>query len=178
MLEIVFSLLMFLGITVALVNEYYAHKLKLSPMPTLPWVTQTILKDLATRLPKDKALTIYELGSGWGGLAQGIAKTFPKAQVKGYEISPFPFLYSWLFRRRKNCRFYRKDVLTLSMDDADALVFYLTPYLLQKLKPMFEKQLKPGTWVIANGFEIEGWSPIEEIELAKALEKKIYIYQM
>src|ERR1700734_1065408 len=40
---------------------------------------------------------IYELGSGWGSLVIALARAFPKAHIRGIEISPVPY---WVSRIR------------------------------------------------------------------------------
>lgn len=175
-MDILFSLIVFAAIIIALVNEYYSHKLKVVPMPTLPWVRAEIVSLLQQETIKEDAV-IYELGSGWGGLAYHIAKAFPRARVYGFELSPFPFLASWLWRRRQNLTFKRQDVLQLDMGVADVIVVYLMPELLALLRPHFEAQLKSGALIVASGFAIEGWTPDATIPLPRGLEKEIYIYR-
>lgn len=176
-MPIFFSLVLLLVIIAALVNEYYAHKLKVVPMPTLPWVQTQILEALKAEVPSPAPL-IYELGSGWGGLAYALARQFPEGRVIGYELSPVPFLISFFLRKRPNLKFSRKDVLTQSYHDADIVVFYLMPHLIERLKPLLMEQLPPGTLVVASGFPIKGWAPKHTIPLKKGLERSLYVYRV
>lgn len=175
-MDILFSVFLALAILIALVNEFYAHKLKVVPMPTLPWVTRDIIAALKQYKIKEGAV-IYELGSGWGGLAYHIAKAFPKTHVFGFELSPFPFLSSCLFRRRANLKFKRQDILHLDFSGVDILVFYLMPAVIEALKPQMESHLKTGALVVASGFEVPGWQAEHVMEMSKGLEKTIYIYK-
>jgi hypothetical protein len=40
---------------------------------------------------------VYDLGSGWGSLVIELARAFPEAQIRGVEMSPFPY---WVARFR------------------------------------------------------------------------------
>ncbi len=124
---------------------------------------------------------IYELGAGWGGLSIALAKTFPAAHIKAYEISPLPL---WVAKLRnhlygiKNLSFYSDNFFDISLDDANAIVFYLSPWHSRKLAEKFSKDLKPGTIIISNAFPLPGWTPIETETLHFALEKNIFIYRV
>ncbi len=176
MFAYLFSFLFFIIVLGAVINEYYSYKLGVVPMPTLPWIKKIIAQTLLDQGFKNGA--IYELGSGWGGLAHTLAKCFPKSTIKAYELSPFPYLFSKLFYRRKNLKFGRADIFTANFSDADAIVMYLMPQTLEKLKPIFLEQLNEGTIIISSGFAIPGWSPIETKPLKAAMESNIYIYKI
>lgn len=175
-MDILFSILMIIAISGVLLNEFYAHKLKVSAMPTLPWTRGTIL-DLIEEYKPREDMVVYELGSGWGGMAKRIARRFPAAQVLGVELSPFPYLISKLNLRR-NLRFKRANVLDIDLADADILALYLTPNILGQLKPKFEAELKAGSVIIACGFEVPGWSAIKKAPMKGALEKEIFVYRV
>ena len=55
-----------------------------------------MLSILPSKLSVKFESKIYELGSGWVGLAKALAQKFPDHQVIGIEISPIPWLYSRL----------------------------------------------------------------------------------
>ena len=61
-----------------------------SPMPTSPRVRRTMMAVLPERLPGAPNAQIYELGSGWGGMAFALARRYPRHLVTGLEISPLP----------------------------------------------------------------------------------------
>lgn len=175
MLEIAFTIAMAVAITGVLVNEIYAHRLKVSPVPTLPW-TRTQILALMDEYMTDDVMSVYELGSGWGGMAKRIARRFPKLRVVGIELSPLPYIVS-KFNMRRNLTFKRANALNVDLSGADMLALYLTRDILAQFKPKFEAELKPGTIVIASGFEIEGWQAIKKAPMKGALEKDIFVYR-
>ena len=58
-MDIIFSVIMAVAIIAVLVNELYAHKLKVSAMPTLPW-TRTQILDLMDAYMSDEVMSIYD----------------------------------------------------------------------------------------------------------------------
>jgi ribosomal protein L11 methylase PrmA len=57
-------------------------------------------------------------------------------------------------------RFVHGDMFEADISKATVLALFLLPDNLRKLKPKFEK-LRPGTRIVTNGFEIEGWKPTQ-----------------
>lgn len=171
-LYVLFFLFIFTLIGVSL---YYDHKLKIPPAPTLPWVRRQIIKALKAHLKKEDA-HIVELGSGWGGLSCAILKAFPKARTQGFELSPFPYWFSKL-RERPNCRFTRGDIFAQDLSGYDAVVYYLSPVIAERLSEKFRQELKPGTLIVSNAFQLPGFEPIETLETNVGVKIIIYIYK-
>lgn len=173
-LYVMVFLIVFAAIGVSL---YYDHKLKIPPAPTLPWVRRKILHALKTHLaPDTEDLSIVELGSGWGDLGRSIARTFPKARVQGFELSPFPYWFSKL-RQRRNLTFTRGDIFTQDLSGYDAVVYYLSPVVAERLSAKFKAELKPGTLIISNAFQLPGFDPVEVLETKVGVNIRIYIYR-
>ena len=171
-----FSLLMLGLIIGAIVTEYYSHKLKVVPMPTLPGVRQQIT-DILQDFSLHKSPVIYELGSGWGGLAYHAARTLPNARVSGFELSPFPFWSAKALRRRKNLAYHRQDIMSLDYSNVDVVIVYLMPHLLDCLTPILRQHLKSGAMIVASGFPLPQWDPVSVTPMKKGLEKNIYVYR-
>jgi hypothetical protein len=58
------------------------------------------------------------------------------------------------------------DTLTPDYSNADVLMVYLLPVSNEKMRPILEKQLKPGTRVVCHDFDIPEWKPkkVETVE--------------
>ena len=148
----------------------------ISPMPTSPKVGRAVL-DI---LPNNIDGAIFELGSGWGTLAIPLARRNPNCLVNGYEISPLPWFYSYLrkgFSGLKNIEFYRYNYLKVDLSPAALIVVYIQADGMEKLKPKFEKELKPGTFIVSNFFQIRGWEPIQKMTVDDIHQTKVYLYQ-
>lgn len=97
--------------------------------------------------------TIFELGCGWGGMACAIADAFPEARIIGVEVSPLPGLVaSARSRRRANLEVVRDDFHRISLADADAITAYLMIKPMVRLAETLDRELSPGTAVVALAF--------------------------
>jgi hypothetical protein len=119
---------------------------------------------------------IYELGSGWGGLAFLLAKKYPKAKIIAFELSPLPFLVSRLrqvAQRRGNLIIHRKSFYNRNLSDAEAIVCYLFPGAMKKLA----SELPTHCVVISNTFALPGWQSDSPHFLDDLASTPIYTYQ-
>lgn len=137
-------------------------------MPSGRKATKAMLSLLKESDPK----VIYELGSGWGGLAVQIAKTFPHAKVVAFELSPIPYLWSKIQSfKMKNLKFYRKDFLKVDLSTADAMVCYLFPKGMELLEKKLQKQI-----VISNSFALPNRKPTKTLYVNDFSATPIYRY--
>ena len=127
-------------------------------VPTPPEVVDRML-EMAQVKSGD---VIYDLGSGDGRIVIQAAKRYG---VKGVGIE----IDAELVQRAKNNAFKEKvehlvefrlqDALTVDISPATVVTLYMLPEFNAKLRPIFEKQLKPGSRVVSHDFEIQGWVP-------------------
>lgn len=140
----------------------------ISPMPT----TRKAKLAVISLFPGDVNGTIYELGSGWGTLMKPLCEHFPDKKIVGIENSPVPYLFSKLrYTNIEYGNFFNKD-----LSDSGLVICYLYPAAMKKLKSKFEKELKPGTWVISNTFAIPGWTPVKKITVSDIYNTPVYLY--
>jgi hypothetical protein len=168
-----------LGIVLVVIGLIFIYALRtgISPMPSSAKVRQSMFE----MLPEDLEGTVFELGSGWGNLAVPLAKRYPKCAVRGYEISPLPWLYSWFWGRgagQSNLIFHCRDYFRADLSTAALVVVYIHADGMAKLKPKFEAELKPGTLVLSNFFQVRGWIPIQETTVNDLHRSKVYLYQI
>ena len=52
-------------------------------------------------LPVKLEGTVYDLGSGWGGMAFALARRYPGCRVTGFEVPPLPWVT--LPKKRNGC---------------------------------------------------------------------------
>ena len=151
-----------------------------SPMPTSPRVRRTMMAVLPERLPGAPNAQIYELGSGWGGMAFALARRYPRHSVTGFEISPLPWLAARLrlaVNPRANLRFRWVNFYKVDLSDAGLVVCYLFPSAMQTLALKFEHELEPGTLVLSNTFAIRAWRPVDEMTAKDQYASKVYLYE-
>ncbi len=96
---------------------------------------------------------VYELGSGWGSLVIALARAFPKAHIRGIEMSPIPY---WVSRIRthkmSNVLLRRGNFYGFDLTDAQAVTCYLMIKPMPKLAGFLDRMLTPGTPVISLSF--------------------------
>jgi hypothetical protein len=96
---------------------------------------------------------VYELGSGWGSLVIALARAFPTAQIRGIEISPFPY---WVARIRTrnlpNVFLRRGNFYDYDLTDAQGVTCYLMIKPMPKLAGFLDRMLTPGTPVVSLSF--------------------------
>ena len=112
---------------------------------------------------------IYDLGSGDGRILIQAAKRYGVRGV-GIEIDG-----DLVRQARDNARrdkvdhlveFREQDALTVDISQATVVTLYMLPEFNAKLRPVFDRQLKPGSRVVSHDFPIEGWVP-DRIEYVK-----------
>lgn len=136
---------------------------KLAPyFPTPPSVVEKMLK--LTELKTGEKM--FDLGSGDGRIVIMAAKKFG-ADATGVEIDESLYRQSMAEIRRQNlsasARIIHGDVTKQDYSSTDVLTVYLLPDSNTKIRPMLEKQLRPGSRVVAHDFEFSGWKA-EKIE--------------
>jgi SAM-dependent methyltransferase len=134
-------------------------------VPTPPEVVDRML-EIAQVKSGD---VIYDLGSGDGRIIIQAAKRYG---VKGVGIE----IDADLVQKAKDNAFKEKvehlvefraeDALKVDVSRATVVTLYMLPEFNAKLRPIFDKELKPGTRVVSHDFEIQGWVP-DKVERIK-----------
>jgi len=144
----------------------------------LPWVPaprkriRSALK-LANVQPGER---VYDLGAGDGRALIVAARDFG-AQAVGVEVEPVHCVTAWLgaviggVASRVTVRW--GDLYKADFRDADVVLLYLTPPHAERLKPLLERQLSPGTRVASLSVDLEGWQPA-----AVDTDDLIFLYYM
>jgi SAM-dependent methyltransferase len=105
---------------------------------------------------------IYDIGSGDGAILIYAAK---KYGVKGVGIEIDQDLVN---RARSNAHienvqhlieFRAQDAFTVDISPATVVTLYMLPEFNAKLRPIMERQLRPGTRIVSHDYAIEGWTP-------------------
>lgn len=153
----------------------YTLRTGVPPMPTNPATRTAMLALLPARIDG----TIYDLGSGWGGLAIALARRYPDNPVVGIELSPLPYAFARLrlrLRPRPNLSFRRRDFLGEPLADAGAAVCYLMMGMMRALGPKLTAELRPGTVVVCNSFALRDWKPETTLVVPEAGNVWVYRY--
>ena len=131
----------------------------------VPTPDQLIDKMLRTAQVTDKDL-VYDLGAGDGKIAIAAALNHG-ARAVGIEFNPeMAALAQRNVERaglKDKVRIIRGDIFVEDFSSATVVTLYLLPQLNLRLKPILQK-MKPGTRVVSNSFNMDDWTPDENID--------------
>lgn len=147
------------------------------PVPTSNAARLVMLSLCPTSLEEGRK--IYELGSGWGGVAFELARRYPRHQVIGYEISFLPWLVSVLRNRIGRCSnvtFKLRNIHNAGFENAGLLVCYLMPNAMERLAAGLVDKVNPGTWVVSNTFALPGWNHEVDVIADDRHRSHVYAY--
>ncbi len=138
---------------------------KLAPyFPTPISVVEKMLT-LAKVKPSD---TVYDLGSGDGRIVLMAAEKFG-AKAVGVEYDmPLVTQSRMAIKRKKlenKASIIHGDMLLQDYSPASVVTVYLLPTSNDRMRPILEKQLKPGTRIVCHDFEFSGWTPADTVTI-------------
>jgi precorrin-6B methylase 2 len=129
---------------------------------------------------------VVDLGSGDGRIVIAAARRFGARGI-GIELDP-----GLVEASRRNAEaaqvagrvsFVQGDVLTADLSRASVVTLYLLPGLIDKLRPRFIYELRPGTRIVAHAFAMAGWKPdrtqtvrIAEPHPGQGPESRLYLW--
>ena len=148
-------------------------------VPTPPEVVERMLE-----LAKvDRHDTVYDLGSGDGRIVIMAAQKFG-ARAVGVELDDELFQKSSAriaeLGLEKRAKIMHGNFLDADVRPATVVTLYLLTSVNEQVRPLLEKQLRPGTRVVSHDFEMhgQGWEPkkVERMTLENGIEHTIYLY--
>jgi hypothetical protein len=114
-------------------------------------------------------MKFYDLGAGDGRIL--IKAEQLGAKAVGYEVS-FPLILTYYFKKiryKLKAKMYWKSLWRADVSDADVIFVYLLVKPMKRFFKIIYPQLKTGTKIISNTFEIPGIK-------AKKIENGVYLY--
>jgi SAM-dependent methyltransferase len=134
---------------------------------------------LAIWLPDEKPLRILDIGSGTGSFALTLARLRPDWQIEGIETAPAPYVLSrFLARRLANLRFTRGDFWRHPLGDYDLVYAFLSPVPMPDLWRKARREMRPGSLLISNSFDIPDQCADEVIAVDDRRGTRLYIYRI
>ena len=152
---------------------------KLAPYFPTPETIVDKMLELGGLKPGEK---MYDLGSGDGRIVIMAARKY-KADATGVELDPS--LYRQSSERIKTlglaptARIIQGDLLQQDYSSADLLTIYLLPVAVDRVTPIFEKQLKKGARVVAHDFEFSNWTAAKTLDLddGEGRSHRLFLYK-
>jgi hypothetical protein len=125
----------------------------------------------------------YDLGCGDGRLVIAAARDFGARGI-GVDIDPLRVKESKNNARKAQVEhlveFHIQDVSEADFSDATVVALYMLAEVNGRLRPRFEKQLKPGTRVVSHNYPVPGWASrlldFESMKAEDGEEHILYLY--
>ena len=124
--------------------------------------------------------TVIDVGCGdWRILITAVQKF--RAKAVGIEIDPKIAAQAsetiLKLGLQNKARVVRADVFDADLSPADVVTLYLTTSFNEKLRPKFDKSLRPGTRVVSHDYGIRGWNPVNVEEVfVHGRRHRIFLY--
>ena len=149
-------------------------------VPTTPEAVEAMLKLADVK----KTDVLYDLGCGDGRIVIAAAKTFGAHGV-GIDIDPQRIKEAKENAKRAGVedlvRFELGDLLEAKFSEATVVTLFLLPRINLKLKPRLLEQLKPGTRVVSNTFDMGEWkaekeSTVDNEDFDTGLSRRFFLW--
>ncbi|MFC1511727.1 SAM-dependent methyltransferase [Candidatus Latescibacterota bacterium] len=114
---------------------------------------------------------LYDLGCGDGRIVVTAAKKFG-ARAVGIDINPVRIEESWANAEKESVtdrvEFLEQNLFETDFRDADVITMYLLQWVNLRLRPMFFRDLKPGTRLVSHAFTMGEWEADRRMEIARS----------
>jgi len=111
---------------------------------------------------------VYDLGCGDGRIVIAAAKTYG-AHAVGIDINPERIAEAKANAKKAGVeslvRFEENDLFKADIKDATVVTLFLLTSVNMKLRPKLLAELKPGTRVVSNTFDMGDWAPEKEFDV-------------
>jgi len=136
---------------------------------------------LATLLPKEANFRFADLGCGLGGPVLSLSRVRPDGYFTGFETAPALFLMAWLRRRLSggaNIEIIFSDFWSQNLGEFDVVYCFLSPVPMPALFEKARLQMKPGSLLVSNSFEVPGTPADDILEVDDARNTKLHLWRM
>jgi SAM-dependent methyltransferase len=145
--------------------------------PDVPYVptTEPAVREMLKLAKVTKNDVLYDLGCGDGRIVITAAKEYGTRGV-GIDIDP-----KRVAEARENAkaagvehlvRFEEKDLFVADFREATVVTLFLLPRINLQLRPKLMKDLKPGTRVVSNTFDMGDWKAEREVNLEEGFDEE------
>jgi SAM-dependent methyltransferase len=159
-----------------------ADAVKLAPFLPTPMCVVEKMLELAE---VDEDDIVYDLGCGDGRIVIAAAEKYGAHGV-GLDI-----FSQWVKKSQSNARkagvdslveFRLEDAIKADISEATVVSLYLLPETNDLLRPMLERQLKPGALVVTHNYHMPGWGDkevcVESIKDEFGKEHMVFVYRL
>ncbi len=156
--------------------------------PDVPFVptTEPAVQAMLKLADVKKTDVVYDLGCGDGRIVIAAAKNFGARGV-GIDINPVRINEAKENAKKagveNRVRFEENDLYQADFHEATVVTLFLLPEVNLKLRPKLLAQLKPGTRIVSNTFDMGDWKADKEATVGDSaddddsyLSHKLYLW--
>ncbi|HMC61677.1 MAG TPA: methyltransferase domain-containing protein [Candidatus Solibacter sp.] len=154
--------------------------------PEVPYVptTEEAVAAMLKLADVKKTDIVYDLGCGDGRIVIAAAKNFG-ARAVGIDIDPVRIGEAKENARKAGVgdlvRFEENDLFKADIREATVVTLFLLSSVNLRLRPKLLQDLKPGTRVVSNTFDMGDWKPEKEATVGSPeeqsyLSRKLYLW--
>ena len=123
--------------------------------------------------------TVYDLGCGDGRIVIAAVRDYGARGI-GIDINPVRIRESRRNAQKagvgQKASFVTQDFFKTDLSQATVVTLYLDPRVNLRLRPKLIRELKPGTRVISNSFDMGDWKPDRVVKLMVAGSEVVIYY--
>jgi precorrin-6B methylase 2 len=120
---------------------------------------------------------VYDLGSGDGRIVITAARDFGARRGVGIDLDPKLVRISKENARKAGVQdrveFRVGDIFDADLSEATVITLYLLPAINVKLMPKLLRELKPGSRIVSQAFDMGDWAP-QQTELVD--DRKVFLW--
>lgn len=138
--------------------------------PDVPYVptTEAAVREMLKLAKVRKEDVVYDLGCGDGRIVITAAKEYGTRGV-GIDIDPRRIIEARANAKQAGVehlvRFEERDLFVADFKEASVVTLFLLPQINLKLKPKLLADLRPGTRVVSNTFDMGDWKAEQETRI-------------
>ena len=148
--------------------------------PDVPYVptTEEAVKAMLKLANVQKSDVVYDLGCGDGRIVIAAAKEYGAKGV-GIDINPVRIAEAKENAKKAGVehlvRFEENDLFKADFKEATVVTLFLLPNINLKLRPKLLAELKPGTRVVSNTFDMGDWKAEKESTVGNGDDEYSYL---
>lgn len=168
-------------------GSVWAQQATAKRAPDVPYVptTEEAVAAMLKLADVKKTDIVYDLGCGDGRIVIAAAKNYGARGV-GIDINPERIAEANANAKKAGVeslvRFEENDLFVAKISEATVVTLFLLNSVNLQLKPKLLKDLKPGTRLVSNTFNMGDWNPEREINLDAPeeafLSKTLYLWRI
>lgn len=133
---------------------------------------------VAGLLPAQPA-RLLDIGAGTGSLLRPLARARPDCRFTGIELAPATWAIGrLLLRGHANVEWLRGDLFSPDWSGYDLVYAFLSPVPMPAVWAKASTEMRPGSMLVSNGFEVPGHEADAVIEVGDRRGTRLLLYRM